>query len=148
MTMQNLANHIMAVANENGRSVTNLQLQKVMFFTLGLHIRNNGLDELAHEIYDVPFEKWKYGPVVESIYFNYNRFGSEPIKNANAEQIENYEVLNDYILNLLNVDVFKLVNISHQFDSWADYENEILNMEYVPPYEIEEIYEDFENDDE
>ncbi|MGR9047560.1 Panacea domain-containing protein [Halobacillus faecis] len=144
MGMRELSDHILSVARQNNRSVTNLQLQKVLFFTLGLHMRRSGeIDALADEIYDIPFQKWKYGPVVEGLYYDYNLYGSRPINLEEAQQHEEYNILNNYILNLLDVDVFKLVQMSHQFPSWNNYEDQIINMAPVPPYELTEIFEDF-----
>lgn len=34
MTMRELAEHIISVANEKGKPITNLQLQKILYFTL------------------------------------------------------------------------------------------------------------------
>lgn len=54
MSMHNLANHIITVANENHRSITNIQLQKILYFTLRYSVPLIGLEN-AKEIYDEPF---------------------------------------------------------------------------------------------
>lgn len=143
--MRDLANHIIAVANDNGLSVTNLQIQKIMFFALGFHIRNIGhIDDLAEDTYDVPFEKWRYGPVVESVYYRFNHLKDGDItEELNGNYDEDYSEWDDTILNLLNIDVFKLVKVSHELPSWSRYEQKILNKEYVRSYTIEEIERDF-----
>ncbi|MCR1834960.1 DUF4065 domain-containing protein [Oceanobacillus caeni] len=144
MALNHLADHILAVAKRNGYKVTNLQLQKVMFFSLGLHIRRqNQIDDLAEEIYSgAPFSKWKYGPVVEEIYYNYNHYGAESI-GSEGNYNPDYESLNDIITNLLKVDVFQLVDLSHKLDSWKNYGDDIVGMKYVAPYTLKEIAKDF-----
>ncbi|GKV55958.1 hypothetical protein NCCP2222_19050 [Sporosarcina sp. NCCP-2222] len=143
-SMRELANHIIAVANRRGFAVTHLQLQKVMFFTLGFHMRNHGIDDLAEETYDIPFEKWKYGPVVESLYYTYNRFRDQDITNE-IEGVYSPEYIewDDNIAKLLQIDVFDLVKISHDLPSWADYEDDILSRNYVDSYTLPEIANDF-----
>lgn len=43
MNMQKLTNHIIAVANENHRTITNIQLQKILYFTLRYSVPLIGL---------------------------------------------------------------------------------------------------------
>ncbi|MBU3231056.1 DUF4065 domain-containing protein [Shouchella clausii] len=146
--MQRLAEHVIAVANNNQQDVTNLQLQKAMFITLGLHLREqNGIDDLARQLdSEASFARWKYGPVVESEYYKYNRFGSRPIENPFASQVTELDYLNNNIIRLLEMDPFALVQFTHELRSWEKYEREILEGKYVPHYTLEEIFEDFRNE--
>lgn len=144
-SMEQLANHTIAVANSIRLPITNLQVQKVMFFTLGMHIRQNGsIDNLVENTYETPFEKWKYGPVVESLYYELSRFKDQPIildRNLDPE----YASFTKLIGNLLTIDVFQLVRLSHKLPSWKNFEDEIMNRDYVEPYTLEEIAGDFLN---
>lgn len=143
MSMRALSNHVIALANDKDLKLTNLHLQKTLFFTLGFHMRfKNEIDTLAKLTYNVPFQRWKYGPVVEHIYFDYNILGKHPIEES-GEYDNRYSHLNETIEKLLRTDVFKLVQVSHQMKAWKKYESDILANNYVPPYEIEEIFEDF-----
>jgi phage protein len=54
MGMHNLTNHIIAVANKNQRTINNIQLQKILYFTLRYSVPLIGLEN-AKEIYDEPF---------------------------------------------------------------------------------------------
>ncbi len=143
--MQKLAEHIIAVANEKNKDVTNLQLQKIMFIVFGFHMRRlNDIDDLARQLYEeAKFSKWKYGPVVQSVYYKYNGYGPRPIIEPYAREDEDFEHLNSYITKMLDMDVFYLVNLTHELPSWADYQEEILEGKYVEDYTLEEIFEDF-----
>ncbi|KRO21882.1 hypothetical protein IV63_GL000141 [Companilactobacillus crustorum] len=44
MSMNEFAHHIIAVANDNNLSITNLQLQKVMYFSLKEAMKENILN--------------------------------------------------------------------------------------------------------
>lgn len=143
-SMRELSDHIIAIANEQGRTITNLQLQKIMFFVFGRMVKTYGPNSrLVRETYDEQFERWSYGPVVESIYFDYNEFGGRPIEDDSVRKSLEYEEFNDRILNLLRVNPFKLVEITHRLPSWAEYEREIQRRAYVPPYEIADFEREF-----
>lgn len=141
--MRELADHILAVANEQELQVTNLQIQKVMFFAIGMHIRRTGrIDQLVKETYDIPFDKWRYGPVVESIYYRLNIFKDREITLPGTYYAK-YSDWDVTITRLLQINVFDLVKLSHKLPSWANYENDILQRNYVNSYTLEEIAEDF-----
>ncbi|WP_340031122.1 type II toxin-antitoxin system antitoxin SocA domain-containing protein [Paenibacillus sp. FSL K6-1122] len=141
--MRELSSHIFEVASRNSLPVTNLHLQKVMYFSLGFHMRNTGeIDTLARETYDMPFEKWQYGPVVPTVYYSYNHFREKSIVTKGTYSSD-YASWDQVILNLLGVDAFKLVQTSHELKGWADYRDDILNRRYVRPYTLEEILGDF-----
>lgn len=141
-----LAEHILAVVHRAGQQLTNLELQKILFFTIGMSIRNNPDEEIDFfgQIYDCDFEKWRYGPVVPSLYFRYNIYGNRPIE-SNGNYNEVYERFDNLILNLSNVDVYRLVALSHEMDAWQSYEPDILDGNYVAPYTFQEIVRDFRN---
>lgn len=143
MTMRDLANHILAVGNSNGTPITNLTLQKVMFFTLGFYIRRNGINDLVIQTYDSSFSKWELGPVHKPTYYRFKHYGSNPISIENVEQDPRYIDLNNDILKLLRINVFKLVEVSHRLPSWDNFEDDILARNLVPDYTLEEIREDF-----
>lgn len=142
--MRDLANHIIAVASGSDLPVTNLQVQKVMFFSLGFHLRNHNIDELAIETYDLPFAKWKYGPVVESIYYTFNMYRDNNISDDfTGHHAYEYADWNENIRRLLEMNIFTLVKVSHDLPSWANFERSILNRDYVENYTLEEILRDF-----
>lgn len=145
MSVERLGNHILAVANRSDRSVTNLQLQKVLFFTVGMSIRHDENEiEFFNNLYNNDFEKWRYGPVVPSLYFDFNIYGNRPIENRGNYE-EDYERFNNLILNLLDIDVYRLVALSHEMDAWSDHEPAIMNGDFVAPYTFDEILRDFHN---
>lgn len=141
MSLKQLADHILAVGNG---TVTNLQLQKVLFFTMGIALRSGNEEDILYfkKIYNDDFEKWRYGPVVPSLYFKYNQFGDKPIDDT-GEYHAQFEKFNEAIQAFLSADIYKLVAISHKMDAWKNYEEEILTGQFVAPYSFEEILKDF-----
>jgi uncharacterized phage-associated protein len=59
---------------EEDRPVTQMKLQKMVFFAQGVHLATHG-DPLIDEL----FQAWKYGPVIPKIYHDYKYYGSLPI---------------------------------------------------------------------
>ena len=145
MSIERLADHVLAVADQEGERITNLQLHKILFFSIGMAIRNK-VDQvdILKENFDKVFERWRYGPVVPSLYHRYNHYGYRKIEDEGHYQ-EDYDFLNEIITSLLSVDVYRMVSLSHQMEAWDEYEDDILERLPVPKYTIEEIERDFLN---
>ncbi len=144
--MRELATHIIAVANESGKKITNLQLQKIMFFIFGKMVKNSGDDAFIESLYNYKFRRWSYGPVVEEIYFDYNNFGGRPINEEEATKTNIFTEYDSDIEKLLSVNPFKMVEITHSLPSWADYKDDIEARNYVPPYDINDFIREFRRD--
>ncbi|MCD5423913.1 Panacea domain-containing protein [Limosilactobacillus fermentum] len=141
MTMMDLAHHIIAVAHKNNIPVTNLQLQKVMFFSLK-HAMNDNLlpQEVIEEMYDRPFLVWRYGPVVEDVYNEFSVYGATPILDDYTLVNElNNEGFNREICDLLNQNVFKLVRESHQESFWKENESQIFFGRGNARYQLDDV---------
>lgn len=77
------ANYIIKLDSKSGLPITNLQLQKVLFFLQGYSLSKQQTELIAGD-----FTKWKYGPVEKDVYgaFKFNR--AFPIKKP-ATVVEN-----------------------------------------------------------
>lgn len=137
--MRELVNHILAVADARGIKITNLQLQKILYFSVIEALRRNILstDELE-EIYNEPFLVWRYGPVVESIYEEYKKYGSTSILEDGILSIE-YNDLNDFIETQLRRPAFDLVDESHTHSKWYENESKIKYGRSEIEYTIEDL---------
>lgn len=62
-----IARRMVQLSIEKKLWITNLQLQKILYFTWADYYREHG--ERLFE--DEPFEAWKYGPVVNDVYYEY-----------------------------------------------------------------------------
>jgi uncharacterized phage-associated protein len=81
--VRDVANFILDLADERGAEISNLSLQKLLYFSHGWF----------YSIYDQPliknkFEAWQYGPVQRVIYEQFKPFGSEPIRKKRAKRID------------------------------------------------------------
>jgi uncharacterized phage-associated protein len=139
MSMDNFAKHIISVVHNDGQEITNLQLQKIMYFSLQYALKNNLFTRQQYEeLYDEPFLVWRYGPVVKNIYEKYKVYGSDPITESDTECSE-LSVLNNEIIKLSHKDVFDLVNKSHMEDYWRANENAIVGWRSEVAYGLGDI---------
>ena len=135
MTMQKFTNHILAVAYENNLSVNNLQLHKVMYFTIREHKDNY---ELLSKMYDEPFYVWYYGPIIPSIYAKYCGCGSRAII-ENGERTSEYSIFDDSIIKLLKEDLFTLVDKSRKHEYWLQNKDKIANGISTVKYTLNDV---------
>lgn len=139
MSMEKFANHVIAVAQEKNMSITNLQLQKVMYFVLKKAKDNNILTiEQLEEIYDEPFQVWAYGPVVRGQYNRFREFSSAPII-GEFDKTYKYNILNDLINDYIGRNVFDLVDLSHENSFWKNNADKIVGFTSNVSYSLEDI---------
>lgn len=109
---------------DDGKSVTNLQIQKLMYFFEAYYMNVYDVDEL----YDCNFCAWAYGPVAIPLYKELKKFGNGNIE-LTEENIERAEKVSEDKKNLLDkiYNVFKdvaamtLVDFTHMTGSpWKD----------------------------
>ena len=139
MNMEKFANHIIAVAKENKLPITNLQLQKIMYFAFKLAKEDEIIEEsFLREMYDQPFEVWQYGPVVREQYLRFRRFSSEIII-GHFEKSPSLRLLDQIIIELLKTDVFTLIDISHRIPFWSMNSDKICGYTSTVKYRFEDI---------
>lgn len=108
---------------EQGDSITNLKLQKLLYYLQGFW-----LAIYDQPLFDEPIEAWIYGPVVPRVYHHYRGYGKNalPVSNENPYGITNpletkeEEELFDEIYTLYNqYSSTALVNMTHSETPWA-----------------------------
>jgi uncharacterized phage-associated protein len=62
------------VDDELGDSLSNLKLQKLMYYAQGVHLAMHG-----SPLFPEAIEAWEHGPVVPELYHSFKQHGSEPI---------------------------------------------------------------------
>lgn len=112
----NVADFFIHLAKETGSYISNLKLQKLVYYAQAWHLA----------IYDAPlfeedFEAWVHGPVIPALYREYKKFGWQPIledveKPEFSENVENFlaEVTEVYFA----CDAYELERMTHQEDPW------------------------------
>lgn len=110
--------------NDTGKNVTQLQIQKLMYFFEAYYMNIYKVDKL----YDCNFCAWAYGPVAIPLYQKLKRFGNGNIEltkqnKIDAENIsEEKKNLLDNIYNVFKeVPAMRLVEFTHMSGSpWKE----------------------------
>jgi len=88
-----IANYFLDRASADGKTVTQMKLQKLLFFAQGWHL---AIEDAA--LFNEQIEAWKWGPVVRTVYTHFRKFGSSPI----TQKVLNYIEVGD---EFIEVDV-------------------------------------------
>jgi uncharacterized phage-associated protein len=115
-TTFDLAAYIVKFAFDKTEPVTNLALQKLLYFFqyASLVVMDKPLNR------SIQFEAWQYGPVVRDIYYHYRIKGScliypDDSFNDKYKEMKNYfGKLNDYLAKWVKFNPWRLVDISHK----------------------------------
>lgn len=128
LNTQILANTVLMLAFEEKINVTPMKLQKLIYFIYKDFLKTTGT-----KLFNERFEKWKYGPVLPSIYYEFSGFKSKPIdkfaRDANGSVIVidlDYDSqVNESILKIWNrykrLSGIELSQLTHSPDSaWSN----------------------------
>lgn len=114
-----VANCFLSIAKAEGSSITNLRLQKLIYFAHGIYLATTGAP-LVNE----PFQAWTYGPVLPSLYALLRVFGNKPISYDivyNGEDVERnsqaYVIIKMAWDRLKVYTTAQLVEVSHRMGS-------------------------------
>ncbi|GAA4247016.1 DUF4065 domain-containing protein [Azospirillum formosense] len=70
-----LANLVLEKCDQQGRLLTHMALQKVLYYAHGWHLAEQNAPLVAGG-----FEAWQHGPVIRSVYKAFKGAGDQPIK--------------------------------------------------------------------
>ncbi|MCM1364265.1 MAG: DUF4065 domain-containing protein [Faecalibacterium sp.] len=116
ISVNNAANFFIYVSKQIDEDfMTNLKLNKLLFYAQGCHLSRTG-----EPLFDADIEAWKYGPVVSEIYRKYKVCGSSAIETVdddfapNALNGEELETLLDVMREYGKYTATALVAMTHK----------------------------------
>jgi uncharacterized phage-associated protein len=134
----NVAKYFLSKTLESDENITNLKLQKLLYYAQGYHLALYD-SELFHE----EICAWTHGPVCPEIYYRFKEFGSNNIsynEKENFSDIFTPEQL-DFLDEVYNVfgqfSAWKLRDMTHEESPW------INNKSYngiIPPDEMRDYF--------
>ena len=74
LNTQTVANTFIMLGYKENILITPMKLQKLVYLLYKRYLQSTGC-----KLFEEPFCKWKYGPVVPSIYYEFKDFKSAPI---------------------------------------------------------------------
>lgn len=120
VTAIDVAKYFLAQVDEEiGDSITNLKLQKLVYYAQGFHLA----------LYDKPLfeediEAWQHGPVIPSVYHKYKEHGSNSIQKEDLDfdlfDGETKDLLDEVYEVFGQFSAWKLRNMTHEEPTWKD----------------------------
>jgi len=120
----NVAKYFLSKTLETDENITNLKLQKLLYYAQGYH-----LALFDDELFQEEIVAWTHGPVCPKIYHEFKKYGSNIIPYTNIEDFsENFtsEQL-DFLDEVYNVfgqfSAWKLRDMTHEESPWINNKN-------------------------
>lgn len=151
-----IAQYVINYAIEKGNPVSNLKLQKILYYIQAAFLVEKGIPCFKEEILN-----WRHGPVVKEVYDEYKDYTNNEISDiqkgyykllldkenlkfiAKFEEFEQNKILNEdkrlidkVIDGYLGIDAWELVKRTHMEDPWEKYSdrNEIISIDSIKDY--------------
>lgn len=117
ITAIDIAQYVIKTFHERGDLITNLKLQKLLYYVEGWYLGLNN-----QRIFEEDFEAWVHGPVLPSVYQKYKKYKWNPISediNPTNEIYESMQKHVDKILDVYGMDTaWELERRTHLEDPW------------------------------
>lgn len=130
-------------ANTDDADITNLKLQKLLYYAQGHHLAAQGRPLFSEDI-----QAWSHGPVVPSVYHSFKEFGAGPIQLADDDPFEWDDVdsaTSQFLAKVWNtyggVAAWKLRNMTHAEAPWMEHFSHGERNVVIPQDEIKAYFE-------
>lgn len=115
-----VARYIIMRCNKKGDAISNLKLQKILYF-----VQAEFLVAKGHPCFKEEFEAWYFGPVIPKIYHFYKVYGSATIPYVSAEtnfpfSLEDRELIDGIIDQCVQYSALELVKMTHNQAPWKN----------------------------
>jgi len=118
-----IADYFIALSNDTENLITNLKLQKLVYYTQAWHLGVFGIP-----IFEEDFQAWVHGPVMPDLYHTYKHFSYNPISEEKPSAAELFDkfvsevqtVLNDVTEEYFGRTAYELEQLTHAEDPWID----------------------------
>lgn len=133
-----IANYVIEYSIQKNFSISNLKLQKVLYFIQAQFLVNQNRPCFKERI-----EAWSFGPVVPQVYYEYKFFGSADInyltnKVQETTSSEDEKLIKSIVDECSDYSASQLVRITHNQAPWKDafvlYQNNVISSESIKKY--------------
>lgn len=140
MDVLDLAHDIVVYLDQRGSSISNLKLQKTLYYIQGYCLKVHAQPAFPNSILH-----WAYGPVVADAYYEYSVYGAEPIVSGSAAASGN-TLFNGFergmvdtiekVINACNArSASQLVEQTHQENPWKKtVRNQEITLQSIAAY--------------
>ena len=129
-----IANKIISKTDlEHGDTISNLKLQKMMYYQQGFHLAYFGTP-----LFDEDIVAWQYGPVVPSVYQEYKSFESNSIstsKEGISISDDEEELFNNVYEEYNQFSAVALMKMTHEESPWKTTEiNSVISRDKMAAF--------------
>ena len=113
-----LASQAFVGDNKEREGITNLKLQKILYFAQAYY-----LAKFNKPLFNNNIEAWEYGPVVPDVYRKFKKYGSNPIileEDESSLSEKDKEILKEVWETFGGYSASRLVDIAHAHTPWKD----------------------------
>lgn len=107
---------------ESEYPITHLKLQKLLYYAQGFHYLWDN-----EKLVDEEFQAWQFGPVLESVYHHFKRYGYENIPITEARNFKGdqnkKETIEAVWRDLKDYSAHDLVEMTHDETPWKEAHN-------------------------
>jgi uncharacterized phage-associated protein len=126
-----IAKYFLSLSDENsGDLISNLKLQKILYYAQGYHVALNGV---KGPLFEDKIYAWKHGPVVKSVYKHYSRYEGKALPvGAAPSSIDQKDVafLDEIYRVFGKFSAWKLREMTHRENPWKkNYEPDVTDIE-------------------
>lgn len=123
MKANQISNYVISLTKNNPEeNLTNMKLQKILYYLQGYYLAITDGDELFED----DIEAWKYGPVVSQEYHTFKSYGYNSI--IVPEKSESFDYLTDEQKKFINkvygyyrqFSPIKLMELTHEESPWLE----------------------------
>lgn len=140
-TAMELAKYIVSKCYYDGCPISNLQLQKILYY-----IQKEFLKETATPAFRDDIEAWQFGPVVPNVYYHFCGFGAMRIFIAQKNEkcplnYDDVQMINAIIEEKRVLDPWQLVEDTHKSGGAWDkiYQGGLGNHQVIPVELIRQV---------
>jgi uncharacterized phage-associated protein len=138
-----VANYFIRKAGETGKSLTPMKLIKMVYIAHGWCLGLTGEPLITEKI-----QAWKYGPLIESLYRVFRKYGSSNIPESGQvpdAPLEDSEVLRRFLdrvwAGYSGYSGLQLSTLTHQKDTpWSKVYTPLSFRKIIPDEEIKQHY--------
>lgn len=141
-----LSSYIVTEAYRRGKPITQLKLQKILYYVQGKY-----LALYRKPLFPEDIEAWTYGPVVRDVYVKYVSNGALPLKPSSRESLpllssQDKACVDAVLDEKLSYSSSALVGMTHSETPWLEHAEEVKSG-YKPTITIDRIYRFFTEGD-
>lgn len=138
-----VARYFLLVASslEAGDTISNLKMQKMLYYAQGWHFAH-----FNTPLFDDEIEAWKHGPVVRQVYNEFKKYGRDAISfdeldsfDKNTINSDEQEFITFVFKRLSRISAWELAELTHKEPPYKDNFVEAMNNN-IPKDEIKNYF--------